>query len=202
MKPRFITFEGIDGSGKSTVAGMVKRRLASIGFDVVLTREPTDSWLGEAAKRSSGRNGNPFTDLFLFMADRADHTDRIKAWLKNGRTVLCDRYLDSTVAYQGATMQPYLGRNALNWLQDIHEASSIRPDITFFLRLDPETAMGRISGRSRRIKFEHEGFLRKVDKNYAIIARREKRFVTIDASLPVEEVVSIAFDRITNKMVK
>ena len=153
MKGIFVTFEGIDGSGKSTAAALVNACLKKNGFKAVLTREPTETWVGEAVKRmcGSGRS-NPFSELHLFLADRAAHTDRMREWLSQGRLVLCDRYWDSTVAYQGVTLRPFLKGRTLDWLAQLHSSIIVVPDITFILDLEPAEAVRRMSSRKSRIK--------------------------------------------------
>ena len=197
MRGSFITFEGIDGSGKSTVASRVLMELKRNGACALLTREPTDTWLGDAAKRlCKVRESNPFGELFLFMADRAVHTDKIKKWLSQGRVVLCDRYFDSTVAYQGVTLKPFLKGGTLEWLSKIHSNIVIKPDITFLLKLSPDDAIIRISPRKDKIKFERAAFLADVQKNYLRMARNDRRFVVIDAALPLEAVVAEVMGKI------
>jgi len=190
MRGRFITFEGIDGSGKSTVAKKVFKRLEKDSIDAILTREPTQTWLGDAVRRSTALDGSPFTDLFLFMADRAEHTGAINGWLSEGKTVICDRYWDSTLAYQGVTLQPFLDEDAIGWLMDIHRNIVTRPDITFLLKIDPEESLRRISKRGKKVKFERLEFLRKVEDNYLKIANTSKRYVVVDARLPVDDVTA------------
>src|SRR5207244_12887061 len=98
----FVTFEGIDGSGKTTVSRLVKDRLRSRGHSVFLTSEPTGDWLGETVRRGIEKGVSPLTESFLFLADRAAHIPEIRSHLDPGECVLCDRYADSTYAYQGA----------------------------------------------------------------------------------------------------
>src|SRR4030042_4873637 len=97
---RFVTFEGIDGSGKSTVSKLVYKQLKSKGLDVVLTVEPTDTWIGKQVKKCIASNSDPFVTAFIFIADRIEHGKQIKKWLNEGKIVLCDRYAESTYAYQ------------------------------------------------------------------------------------------------------
>ena len=92
----FVVLEGIDGCGKSSVARLVAKRL---GTKAVLTREPTDSWIGRAVRRGDKHKVSPYTDALLFMADRAQHTEEISRLLERRKTVVCDRYYHSTVAY-------------------------------------------------------------------------------------------------------
>ena len=101
---RFVTFEGIDGSGKSTVSQLVYNKLKSDGYDVVLTFEPTDSTIGKFVQKCIKTGGDPFVTAFTFIADRIQHCRQIKQWLDDGNVVLCDRYAESTYSYQGAQL--------------------------------------------------------------------------------------------------
>jgi len=187
---RFFVFEGIDGSGKSTVARRMAERLESEGRPTVLTAEPTDSWVGEMVRRGNEEAASPFTETLLYIADRAEHTAQIDRWLADGRYVVCDRYVGSTLAYQGVTLRPHLGDRAVAWLREINAPFTIRPTITFLLLLDPEAAMERLGSRPGRAKFEHLDFLRKVDAEYRQLARGDRSYIVIDASLPLDEVAA------------
>lgn len=198
-KGAFITFEGIDGCGKSTAASMVYQILKKDGFPAVLTQEPTHTWLGDAVKRSTSSDSHPFTDLFLFMADRAEHTKQISEWLRRGRIVLCDRYMDSTIAYQGVTLKPYFGSDAertMRWLVELHKDIAITPDRTYLLMLNPASAIRRISGRDKKIKYEKRSFLSEVQKNYDLLARAYARFVIIEAIRKPEHIAQMIADDI------
>ncbi|HIH00787.1 TPA: dTMP kinase [Thermoplasmata archaeon] len=182
----FIVIEGIDGCGKSTVSKAVAERF---GPRAVLTREPTDSWLGRAVREGASEEVSPYLDALLFMADRANHTLEIAEHLGNGKVVVCDRYYHSTVAYQTA----YLNRRALgdhfDWLLEANTRISIHPDITFLLTVGPEDALGRIGHRGELSRFEKADFLREVQENYLRLARIDQTIVQIDASQPMDEVV-------------
>jgi len=185
---RLVVFEGIDGSGKTSVAQDVYEALEG-ERDVVLTVEPTDSWLGEAVRKSHAVGVDPYTEAFLFMADRAAHTEQIRQWLSEGKLVLCDRYYPSTVAYQSASFTGAAARGAFEWLLEANRRISLRPDLTCFLAVDPELAFRRVRGRTGTSKFERLVYLRKVDRNYRRLAKIDPSFVTIDASGLVEDAV-------------
>lgn len=197
---RFITFEGIDGTGKSTIARLVAEKLKAGGIDAVETLNPTKTWLGEAVKRSHKEEISPFTEVFLFMADRATHTMRVRDWLAEGKWVLCDRYHDSSVAYQGAALADILterGIDSMNWIQEIHKPVIETPDRTFLLMLDPEVSLSRITGRDYREKFEYADFLEKVQDVYLRIAKKEpERFVVVDACAGIEEVLGVVMEHL------
>ena len=114
----FVTFEGIDGCGKSTVSKLVFKKLKSQGYDVVLTFEPRDTWVGKCVQKCISTNTDPFVTAFAFIADRIEHCKKIRKWLDNGKTVLCDRYAESTYAYQGAQMQDLID-DPIKWLKEL-----------------------------------------------------------------------------------
>lgn len=187
---RFFVFEGIDGSGKSTVARLMAERLEREGRPTVHTAEPTDSWVGDMVRRGNAEAASPFTETLLYIADRAEHTAQIDRWLTDGKYVVCDRYVGSTLAYQGVTLRPYLAGKAVEWLKAINAPFTIRPTITFLLLLEPEAAMARLGSRPGREKFERLDFLRKVDALYRQLAREDPSYIVIDASLALEEVAA------------
>ncbi len=182
----FIVLEGIDGCGKSTVAKAVAE---SYGDRAVLTREPTDSWIGRAVREGDSEEVSPYFDALLFMADRANHTLEIAEHLRGGRVVVCDRYYHSTVAYQTA----YLRRKSLgdnfDWLLEANTRISIHPDVTLLLTLDAEEALSRIGDRGELSRFERADFLREVQDNYLRLAEGDRTVVQIDASRPSDRVL-------------
>ena len=188
----FITFEGIDGCGKSTVASIIADRLEKEGVDVILTQEPTKTWLGDAVRRSYTEDIHPFTEAFLFLADRATHTKWIKEKLYQGNFVISDRYSDSTVAYQAALFHQDLGEPAevyIEWLQNISKPVIRVPNITFLFDIDPEISLQRVGGRGEKEKFETLENLKQVRANYLAIAEDSPHFRIVDAALPLDEVV-------------
>lgn len=191
-----IVFEGIDGCGKSTVAKAVAEAL---GDRAVLTREPTDSWIGEAVRKGDPDDISPFTDALLFMADRARHTVEMAALVKEGRTVVCDRYYHSTVAYQAASLRRKGLGDHFAWLLDSNTRISIKPDVTFLLVLPPDRMPERISDRPERSRFERLEFLKEVAENYDRLAAADEGIIKLDATLPVEKVVSQALAAIRER---
>lgn len=186
---RFIVIEGIDGCGKSSVAARIAE---SMGDKTVLTREPTDSWIGKAVRKGEQGEVSPYLDTLLFMADRAQHTLEIAKHMEEGRTVICDRYYHSTVAYQTAHLRLCSLGDNFNWLLDANLRISIHPDITLLLTVDPETAFQRIGGRGWTSRFEQRDFLKDVQDNYRRLARNDDTIVQIDAEAPMDEVVEEA----------
>jgi dTMP kinase len=182
----FVVIEGIDGCGKSSAAEAVAR---SIGSRAFLTREPTDSWIGDAVRKGDASEMSPYADALLFMADRAQHTLEIAELVRSGKLVVCDRYYHSTVAYQSASLRrKSLGDN-FDWLLDANTKISIRPDVTFVLVVDPDTALRRISGRPELSRFEEVDFLREVQANYHRLAEVDDTVVEMDADRDQESIV-------------
>jgi len=178
----FVSFEGADGSGKSTQAELLRAGLAADGRDVVLTREPGGTELGEAV-RDLVLNGpvmGAWAEATLFAASRAEHVEEvIRPALERGADVVCDRYLDSSLAYQGIARE--LGIGALLHL-NLDVTGWLLPDVTFLLLLDPGVAVDRQVDPDR---LEREGaeLQAKVDAAYRALAERfPERIVTIDAT--------------------
>jgi len=198
MRGSFVTFEGIDGSGKTSVAGKTAARLRRRGMPVVLTTEPTRTWLGGAVKRSYREPVSSFTEAFLFMADRATHTMRIEELLRKGELVISDRYCDSTYAYQAARLKGMV-KDPMNWLRRVSEPFIVEPDLTILLDIEPRSGLRRIAARKKKVHFENESFLRQVRRNYLTLARA-KRFVVLDASRSLDEVVEDSFDAVNSRL--
>ncbi len=185
-KGKLITLEGIDGTGKSSIAKMLKNKFP----EAVFTAEPTKSWIGKAVKKSIESDADPLAELFLFVADHAEHIARvIRPALEQGKTVISDRYSDSRYAYQGVTLSSII-ENPLEWVQGIHKGWTIVPDMTILFTLDPEIAISRCGIRGNHTKFEKIEFLKKVQENFLKLAEREPhRFVVIDAGKKLEALV-------------
>lgn len=198
MRSKLITFEGIDGAGKTSVALGVRRALEASGVEVVLTSEPTGTWVGEAVRRSLVEEVGPLTRALLFLADRAHHFGELQAWLAEGRVVLCDRYADSTLAYQGVALEGVLP-NPTEWLRGVGAPFTIPPHLTILLLVEPREALARISDRGRRSLFEDEEFLERVQRRYIALAR-EDRFAKVDAGRPLGVVVEEVLDIIEKRL--
>jgi dTMP kinase len=178
----FVSFEGADGSGKSTQAELLRAALAAEGRDVVLTREPGGTELGEAV-RTLVLNGpvmGAWAEATLFAASRAEHVEEvIRPAIERGADVVCDRYVDSSLAYQGIARG--LGVDAILQL-NLAVSGWLLPDVTFLILLDPAVATGRHVDPDR---LEREGaeLQAKVDAAYRELAERfPDRIVTIDAT--------------------
>jgi dTMP kinase len=184
-----ITFEGGEGSGKTTQARLLAERLEAAGYSVTLTREPAGTEVGRLAWEGLARGGlDSYTELFLFLAARSDHTTCIIApALEAGRTVVCDRFADSTVAYQGygRGLDPRL-------LQRLNRLATkgIRPDLIFLLDLPVEKGLARQgeAGNDRdAIGRETVDFHERVRRGYLALARAEpRRWVVLDARQPLD----------------
>lgn len=192
----FITFEGIDGSGKSTISKLVYKKLKSDGYDVIHTFEPTNSEIGIQVQKYIKEGADPIVTSFTFIADRILHGKQITKWLKKGKIVICDRYAESTYAYQGVQLTGIIEK-PISWLQDISKNKIPIPDRTFLFIIDPEISLLRIKHRNDLIPFEKVSFLKKVHKNYLDLSIDE-RFLKIDATKKIEEIIKICCDDIMN----
>jgi dTMP kinase len=192
MPARFITIEGIDGSGKSQLIQGLVAELEDRNIPVRTTREPTDSWLGEAVKRCYKEEIDPLAETMLFIADRAQHALEIKMELESGTWVISDRYHDSTVAYQAVRLASrFRGGTdeALDRLIGLGELVGLEPDLTLYLDLEPGTGLARIEHRDEMSRFEREEYLQQVRSNYRALAGKFPRIRTVDASKDIQEVL-------------
>ena len=189
---RFITFEGGEGAGKSTQAGILANRLARAGHSVFATREPGGSPLAEEIREAllTGRVSDmgPFAEAILFSVARQDHVDRsIRGALMEGAWVVCDRFMDSTRAYQGAAGG--VPRPAINALERL-TIGGVLPDLTFILDLPVEEGLARASARAGdaapdRFEGEDVALHQRVRKAFLDIAEEEPdRCIVIDARQP------------------
>jgi len=188
-----ITLEGLDGSGKTTAW----EALQEVVPDAAFTREPTDSWYGEAVERSlRDEDADPLAELFLYTADHADHLSRVvRPALEAGEVVVSDRYSDSRYAYQGATLDGVVSR-PMEYVRGIHQPFTRPPDATLYFDVDPETGAAR-SGATN--KFEQVAYLADVRANYErLVGAEPARFVRIDATQSPEAVVASAERAVEN----
>ena len=197
MSP-FVVLEGIDGCGKSTAAKMLVRRL---GKPAVLTREPTDSWIGRAVKKQETPEISPYRDALLFMADRAQHTIEISKLLARGKLVVSDRYYHSTVAYQTAYLRRRRQGDMFDWLLDANMRISVHPDITFRLDIPPEVGLMRISVRKESSRFERLSFLREVRRNYLRLAKLDDSIIVMDGTMSAESVLDDMLRHLKDKKI-
>ena len=184
---RFIVFEGIDGSGKSTAVAAAARHAVANGHAVWTTREESTGPTGEWVRRSIQERWDPLATTFLFLADRAQHLRDIEAHRANGEHVLCDRYLHSTLAYQSVTLRGRVPDPA-SFLRGLHAAMPL-PDHVILLRVQPERAMSRLTARSSLTPYEKAAFLGQVQDAYlALAAADPSRFTVVDANRTMAEV--------------
>ena len=199
MRGIFITFEGIDGSGKSTQLRMLASDLRLKGFDVLTTMEPGGTPLGRRLREAfleTEESVDPLAELLLFAADRAQHVSfLIKPKLEEGKIVISDRYADATYAYQGAGRG--FPKEMVNEVIKL-ATDGLKPDLTLFFDLPVELALTRTKSRhdegdepKNRMDDEEKEFYQRVREAYLEISRSEpNRFRVLDASLSVQEVHS------------
>ena len=206
LRGNFITLEGGDGGGKSTQARMIAQRLRAKGKDVLLTREPGGSpWaerLRDALLTPKGRALAPTEQASLFAAARADHVDTvIEPALAAGRWVICDRFCDSTEAYQGSGGA---SRGFTGLLRTIAVGKTM-PDLTLVLDVPPELGRERVTGRDALDPFEADDMATQEARRAAFleIAERDKeRCVVVDASLPWEDVSTAIWRAVVRRLVR
>jgi dTMP kinase len=191
----FIVVEGIDGTGKTTLARNIYHRLERKGFPAIFTFEPTDGPWGKKLRRSFSAPGRltPEEELELFLKDRKEHVEKIiRPSLEQEKIVVCDRYYFSTMAYQGARgLDPEAIRKT-------NETFAPMPDLVLLLELDPEAAIKRIKESRGEVpdNFEQLAYLKKVAGVFKNLS--DPFIARIDAGLPPEKLLNSAWDRISD----
>lgn len=196
----FITFEGVEGAGKSTQIRLLANYLRSSGYsDIVITREPGDGPLGAELRRlvlspPQGVDVDSKAELFIMMADRAQHVaGLIKPALFRNAVVLCDRFIDSSTAYQGYGR--FLDIDQIHKLNAI-ATSGLKPDYTILLDLDPAIGLARQKERNR-MEDETLAFHIRIRNGFLELASQEpERFIVVDASTGVDEVQQAILERL------
>lgn len=201
MKGYFITFEGPDGSGKTTAATAVVEKLRQDGYEVIHTREPGGIEISEAIRDiildPKNTMMDPKTEALLYAASRRQHlVEKVFPAVKEGKIVICERFLDSSLAYQG------VGRGlGIDEVLNINlfAIDNTYPDMTIYLDIDEEKGLARLKDRNFKDRLDQESldFHHKVSEGYREVLKRFKdRIDVVDASLPKEEVVKKSYDLI------
>ncbi|MGC8720382.1 MAG: dTMP kinase [Thermodesulforhabdaceae bacterium] len=195
--PKVISLEGIDGSGKSTVAMWLKERLEALGIEAILLREPGSTPIGETLRnillRGQMETSSPWVDVLLFYAARIENIEKnIRPALERGVWVILDRFQDATIAYQG-----YGQGLDVQKLEAIYRmvSENFTPEWTVLLDCPVDVAEKRLSSRNDlRTRWERLGrdFFERVRKGYIELARKnDDRFTIVDASMPLNEVYAV-----------
>jgi dTMP kinase len=197
MQGKFISIEGPDGAGKSTLAKGLRNELQNRGPDCILTREPGDGPIGPQIRSIllEGADIDPWTEVFLFLADRRQHVEGlIRPALEQGTWVICDRYADSTIVYQGYGRDLDVG--LLKKLNKIATAG-LAPDKTLLVDLEPEVAQNRITAERGKNRLDQEPleFHRRVREGFLAEARLDpQRFVVLNGEQSPEALVQNALE--------
>ncbi len=189
-KGLFITFEGADGCGKTTQMNLLAEYLKEEGYEVVITREPGAKGLGEKVRDILLNYNGPVSDRcesFLFLADRAQNIDVIVIpAINDGKIVLCDRHIDSTVAYQGYGRGLDIER--INMLNNI-ATNGIKPDLTIVFDIDVKTSMQRVGKEKDRMESAGIEFHNRVRTGYLELAKHfPERIKVVDATDSIENI--------------
>ena len=192
-KSLFITFEGLEGSGKSVQVGLLAAKLREEGHDIVVTREPGGTRVGEQIRTITHNPQNvdliATTEAYLMAAARAQHVrELIRPALEAGKIVICDRFVDSSIAYQGYGRE--MGREAIESLNTL-ALDSVQPDITILLDITVEMGTNRRlhTDKMDRLDLQSTDFYERVKKGYTEIAENApERIKIVDASKSPEEV--------------
>ena len=186
----FITFEGGEGTGKTTQINILKKYLEDQGLEVIITREPGGVISAENIRAVIFDNEiDSITETMLYAAARREHyIKKIKPALDAGKIVICDRFIDSSIVYQGIVRGV-----GVDLVENINKyaINNVEPDLTIFFDLDPETGLKRVSLRNEQMnRFDKESldFHLKVRKGYKLLSKTRNRFVLIDASKSIEDV--------------
>jgi len=176
----FITLEGIDGSGKTSISRMLKEYFENSSKKVYLTEEPTQMIFD--VKSIMEKDLDAFTRTFIFMADRVEHIKLIREKLSLDYIVICDRYVDSTFAYQGAILKNIFNgmENAYLYMNSIYKPFSLEPDKIIYLDVRPDLGLKRIESRKREI-FEKVNYLEDV-RNFYLFLSKIRNYKVFDSN--------------------
>ena len=190
-KPLFIVFEGVEGCGKSFQSKKLFNNLKKKNFEVVLTREPGGTKSAELIRnlilkdyfqKGINEKFNKYTDTLLYLAARNEHVlNKIKPALKKKKIVICDRFVDSTIAYQ-----VYGKKVKLNFINEIHKIilGKLKPDITFVLKVSPKSSRKRLLKRRSKNRYDKfsQSFYNKVQKSFLKLSKNKKNYHIFDSS--------------------
>ncbi len=205
----FITFEGGEGAGKSTAIKRIVERLTANGYEIVLTREPGGTPIAEEIRNvildRKNTNMDPRTEALLYAASRRQHlVEKVIPALKEGKLVLCDRFLDSSLAYQGGARSLGID-NVYN--MNLFATEGMLPDLTILFDIEPELGLQRIAANSQRevnrLDVEKMAFHKKVREGFHELAKKfPERIVIVDASKTADEVFEDAYEAIEKRLKK
>ena len=205
----FITFEGGEGAGKSTAIKRIVEKLTSEGYEIVLTREPGGTPIAEEIRNvildKKNTAMDPRTEALLYAASRRQHlVEKVIPALKEGKLVLCDRFIDSSLAYQGGAREIGID-NVYN--MNLFATEGMLPDLTILFDIKPEVGLARIAANSlrevNRLDVEKLAFHNKVRDSFHELAKRfPERFVIIDASKSPDEVFEESYKAIEDRLKK
>ncbi len=205
----FITFEGGEGAGKSTAIKRIVEKLTSEGYEIVLTREPGGTPIAEEIRNvildKKNTAMDPRTEALLYAASRRQHlVEKVIPALKEGKLVLCDRFIDSSLAYQGGAREIGID-NVYN--MNLFATEGMLPDLTILFDIKPEVGLARIAANSQRevnrLDVEKLTFHNKVRDSFHELAKRfPERFVIIDASKGPDEVFEESYKAIEDRLKK
>lgn len=203
MKGHFITFEGPDGSGKTTIAKMVLEQLSNEGYPVLYTREPGGIKISEQIRDvildCNNTTMDARTEALLYAASRRQHLiEKVLPALKEGKIIICDRFVDSSLVYQGVGRG--LGIDSV-YQMNLFAIEDIMPEATIFFDVKPEIGLARINSNHERevnrLDLEKLDFHQRVYEGYKEVAKRyPKRIESVDASLPLEQVYKIVLEKV------
>ena len=203
MKSLFITFEGIEACGKSTQAKLLQNALNLKNIAVLLTREPGGPHISEKIREllldSQHTEMTSETELLLYLAARNQHTAQwILPALKNNKCVICDRYFDSTFAYQGAARK--IDLKMIEFINDF-ATYNLKPDLTFIIDIPVQISQERLIGKKLdRIEFESVEFHNNVREFYLQTAKKSNRYIIIDGNNKIEDVHNKIFNIVNSKL--
>ena len=208
-KPLFIVFEGVEGSGKSFQSKKLYQKLIKNKIQTILTREPGGTKSAELIrnlilkdyfKKTTKEKFDKYTDTLLYLAARNEHIlNKIKPALKKKKVVICDRFIDSTIAYQ-----VYGKRVNYNFIKIIHNQilGNLKPDLTFILKVSTKSSRKRLSERKSKNRYDNfpQSFYDKAQKSFLKIAKNKKNYFIFDSSKNDDQIENKIFQIVSKKL--